>query len=103
MKKLLAVSLTAALLMGMSALAAGCGTGSGGTAENGTLSVYNWGEYISDGSDGTLDSIAEIEKRLGCSIVYDLYSTNEEMFTKIQSGAVDYDAAAGLSKLDNQI
>lgn len=91
MKKLLAVSLTAALLMGMSALAAGCGTGSGGTAENGTLSVYNWGEYISDGSDGTLDSIAEIEKRLGCSIVYDLYSTNEEMFTKIQSGTVDYD------------
>ncbi|MGI5856030.1 MAG: ABC transporter substrate-binding protein [Candidatus Merdivicinus sp.] len=91
MKKILAVSLTAALLLGTCALAAGCGNGSGGNGGGGTLSVYNWGEYISDGSDGTMDAIAEIEERLGCSIVYDLYSTNEEMFTKIQSGAVDYD------------
>ena len=92
MKKFLAVSLTAALLAGTAILSASCGNSSnGGTGENGTLSVYNWGEYISDGSDGTVDTIAEIEKRLNCSITYDLYSTNEEMFTKIQSGAVDYD------------
>ncbi len=92
MKKFLAVSLTAALLAGTAILSASCGNSSnGGTGENGTLSVYNWGEYISDGSDGTVDTIAEIEKRLNCSITYDLYATNEEMFTKIQSGAVDYD------------
>ena len=27
-----------------------------------TLNVYNWGEYISDGSEGTYDSNAEFEK-----------------------------------------
>ena len=65
MKKFLAVSLTAALLAGTAILSASCGNSSnGGTGENGTLSVYNWGEYISDGSDGTVDTIAEIEKRL---------------------------------------
>ena len=91
MKKLFAVSLTAALLAGTCVMAAGCGDGSGGNGDGGTLYVYNWGEYIADGTDGSMDAIAEIEERLGCSIVYDLYSTNEEMFTKIQSGAVDYD------------
>ena len=91
MKKLFAVSLTAALLAGTCAMATGCGNGAGGNGDGGTLSVYNWGEYIADGTDGSMDAIAEIEERLGCSIIYDLYSTNEEMFTKIQSGAVDYD------------
>ena len=27
-----------------------------------TLYVYNWGEYISDGSDGSVDTNAEFEK-----------------------------------------
>ena len=49
MKKFLAVSLTATLLAGTAILSASCGNSSnGGTGENGTLSVYNWGEYISD-------------------------------------------------------
>ena len=26
-----------------------------------TLNVYNWGEYISDGTDGSLDIIEEFE------------------------------------------
>ena len=25
-----------------------------------TLNVYNWGEYISDGSEGTFDTIARV-------------------------------------------
>ena len=27
-----------------------------------TLNVYNWGEYISDGSEGSFDTVREFEK-----------------------------------------
>ena len=33
------------------------------TQENITLNVYNWGQYIADGSDGSMEVIAEFEKR----------------------------------------
>ena len=35
---------------------AGCGGG-----DTLTLNVYNWGEYISDGSEGSFDTIKEFE------------------------------------------
>ena len=35
-------------------------TGCGGDVL--TLNVYNWGEYISDGSEGSFDTIPEFEK-----------------------------------------
>lgn len=88
MKKLLAVSLTAALLMGTMTMA-GCGTGGEGVKP--TLTVYNWGEYISDGTDGTLDTIKEFEEKFGVNVQYDMFSTNEEMYTKLKSGSVSYD------------
>ena len=37
-----------------------CLTGCGGK-ETLTLNVYNWGEYISDGSEGSFDTIREFE------------------------------------------
>ena len=52
-----------------------------------TLYVYNWGEYISDGSDGSLDVIREFEKRYGISVRYDYFSTNEELYAQLSSGA----------------
>lgn len=30
-----------------------------------TINVYNWGEYISDGSEGSMDVNAEFTKRTG--------------------------------------
>lgn len=62
-----------------------------------TLYVYNWGEYISDGSDGTLDVNAEFEKYcrtvLGkeVRVNYSTFSSNEDMYAKIESGSVSYD------------
>ena len=56
MKKLLSVLLIAAMLLGAASLA-GCGKG-GDTL---VLNVYNWGEYISDGSEGSLDTIKAFE------------------------------------------
>ena len=55
MKKIL--SLTLILVMALSmALLAGCGK-----TETQTLNVYNWGEYISDGSEDSLDTIKAFE------------------------------------------
>lgn len=56
------------------------------------LKVYNWGEYISNGSDDTLDVIAEFERRNpDIDVEYTTYATNEEMYAKIASGSADYD------------
>ena len=30
-----------------------------------TVNVYNWGEYISDGSEGSMDVVKEFEKLTG--------------------------------------
>ncbi len=62
-----------------------------------TLNVYNWGEYISDGSEGTFDTIREFEKwyeetyGVKMTVNYDTYTSNEDMYNKISSGAVSYD------------
>ena len=61
------------------------------------LNVYNWGEYISDGSEGTLDVNAEFEKWYEetygerVKVVYTTYASNEDMYAKLKSGAAGYD------------
>jgi len=59
--------------------------------EGTVLNVFNWGEYISDGSEGTLDVNREFEKLTGIKINYENYDSNEAMYTKLKSGAVSYD------------
>ncbi len=59
--------------------------------EGTTLNVYNWGEYISDGSDDSLDVNAEFEKRYGIDVVYSNFESNENMYNKLQSGGANYD------------
>ncbi len=56
-----------------------------------TLNVFNWGEYISDGSDDSMDVIAEFEELTGIQVNYDNFESNETMYSKLQSGAVSYD------------
>lgn len=61
------------------------------------LNVYNWGEYISDGSDGSLDTIKAFEswyeEEYGqkVKVNYSTYASNEDMYAKLKSGAVSYD------------
>lgn len=61
------------------------------------LNVYNWGEYISDGSDGSLDTVkafeAWYEETYGekVHVNYTTYASNEDMYAKLKSGAVSYD------------
>ncbi len=56
-----------------------------------TLNVFNWGEYISDGSEGSLDVNREFEKLTGIKVNYTNYESNEAMYAKLKSGAVSYD------------
>ena len=62
-----------------------------------TLYVYNWGEYISDGSDESVDTNAEFEKYckevLGKTVKvnYSTFASNESMYAKVSSGSAQYD------------
>ncbi|MEG0913387.1 MAG: spermidine/putrescine ABC transporter substrate-binding protein [Oscillospiraceae bacterium] len=56
-----------------------------------TLNVYNWGEYISDGSDDSAHVIKEFEKLTGITVHYTTFASNEEMYAKIKSGGAQYD------------
>ncbi len=56
-----------------------------------TLNVYNWGEYISDGSEGTVNLVREFEKLTGIKVNYDFFDSNESMYAKLKSGASAYD------------
>ena len=59
--------------------------------KNITLYVYNWGEYIADGSDDTMDVIAEFEELTGIQVEYTTFDTNEGLYSKLQSGSAYYD------------
>lgn len=56
-----------------------------------SINVYNWGEYISDGSEGAMDVNKEFEELTGIKVNYTTYETNESMYTKLKSGGAAYD------------
>ena len=61
------------------------------------LNVYNWGEYISDGSDDSLDVNDAFEKwyyqeyGIRVKINYDTYDSNESLRAKLEAGSASYD------------
>ncbi|MDR3178597.1 MAG: spermidine/putrescine ABC transporter substrate-binding protein [Oscillospiraceae bacterium] len=56
-----------------------------------TINVYNWGNHISDGSNGYLDVNAEFEKRTGIQVNYTTYLDNESLFAKLNGSSTKYD------------
>ncbi|MBO5556756.1 MAG: ABC transporter substrate-binding protein [Oscillospiraceae bacterium] len=91
MKKLISLLLAAVLVCAL--LLCGCGSSQKAL----TLNVYNWGEYVSDGSEDSFDTVREFEKWYEATygqklkVNYDTYASNEDMYNKIASGAVSYD------------
>ncbi len=59
--------------------------------QNVTLNVYNWGEYISNGSDDSVDVVSAFEKLTGIQVNYTTFDSNESMYAKLKSGAASYD------------
>lgn len=56
-----------------------------------TINVYNWGEYISDGGDGSMNVVKEFERLTGCKVNYTTFESNENMYSKLSGGGVSYD------------
>ena len=56
-----------------------------------TLNVYNWGLYISDGSDESVDILSAFTELTGIEVNYTTYDTNESLYAKLKSGGADYD------------
>jgi spermidine/putrescine transport system substrate-binding protein len=57
-----------------------------GAAEaEGTLALYNWGDYINP------EILQKFTEETGIAVTLDTYSSNEEMLAKIQAGATGYD------------
>ena len=68
-----------------------------GAPDHPVLNVYNWGEYISDGSEDSFNTIRGFEQwykdNYGSEVEvnYTTFASNEDMYAKISSGAVSYD------------
>lgn len=96
LKRTLSLLLAFSMLTLPTLLLASCSGGLGGGNVK-TLYVYNWGEYISDGSEGTLDSNEAFEQWYfetygeRVRVSYSTYSSNEDMYAKLSGGAVNYD------------
>ena len=89
MKKILSLGLCLLLML---ALFSGCGNEGSNNSEQITLNVYNWGQYISDGSDGYLDVIAAFEEAYPhIKVNYSTYDSNEVMYTKLAGGGITVD------------
>lgn len=111
MKRVFSVLL---MLMLLTALLAGCGDSADEEAEEEIVStapviedteyysrfkdagvsinVYNWGEYIPDGSEEDIMNLnAEFTKLTGIKVNYSTYATNEEMYAKLKGGGASYD------------
>ncbi len=55
------------------------------------INVYNWGEYISDGADDSLDVNKAFEEATGIKVNYTNYTSNEDLYAKLKSGGSSYD------------
>ncbi len=56
-----------------------------------TINVYNWGEYIANGTDGSLDINEEFTRRTGIRVNYTTFDSNEALYSKLAGGGADYD------------
>ena len=85
-KRLAAVACILALLIGGGSMVFSA------QQETITLNVYNWGQYIADGSDESLDIIAAFEAKYPhIKVNYSTYDSNEALYTKLANGGITVD------------
>jgi len=57
----------------------------GGAADQKTVHVYNWSDYIAE------DTLAKFEQATGIKVIYDVYDSNEMLEAKLLAGGSGYD------------
>lgn len=86
MKKMIALVLCMVLTLGCFA---GVASAKGDKV---TLYVYNWGQYIAEGDDDSIDVIAAFEEVYpNIKVKYSTYDSNESMYAKLSGGGITVD------------
>ena len=86
MKKFVSFALAVCLLLGC------CATFASAKGEKVTLYVYNWGQYIAEGDDDSMDIIAAFEEAYpNIKVKYSTYDSNESMYAKLVNGGITVD------------
>ena len=86
MKKMIALVLSMVLTLGCFA---GVASAKGDKV---TLYVYNWGQYIAEGDDDSIDVIAAFEEAYpNIKVKYSTYDSNESMYAKLSGGGITVD------------
>ncbi len=85
MKRIFSLLMTAALLLGL------CCVPAHAADDPVTINVYNWGQYISDGTDDYIDVNAAFTEATGIEVNYMTFDTNESLYTKLKTGGSTYD------------
>ncbi len=85
MKDLLRISLLILFISGILLIINKELNESSGKTSKGSITVYNWGEYI----DPSL--LKKFEKETGIRVVYETFDSNEGMMGKIEQGGTAYD------------
>ena len=91
MKKKLHRILALVMLVSMVAAFSLLGGTSAAKEETVTINVYNWGQYISDGTDGYIDVNKAFTEETGIQVNYITFDSNETMYTKLKTGGASYD------------
>ena len=91
MKKKLHRILALVMLVSVTAAFSLLGGASAAKEEPVTINVYNWGQYISDGTDGYIDVNKAFTEETGIQVNYITFDSNETMYTKLKTGGASYD------------
>jgi len=84
-KKLFAMALVLSLTAGLLTGCVHSRDSLGGDTSSNVVNVYNWGEYIDE------SVLKDFEAATGIKVNYQMYDSNETMYSKIAGGGANYD------------
>lgn len=87
MKSLIRAAVAVMIVCGILAYAIYALNASESRGGTGSITVYNWGEYIDP------DLLKQFTEETGIRVIYETFDSNEAMMTKIQQGGSAYDIA----------
>lgn len=87
MKDLIRTSLAIIVISGILMYVVSVLEDSSSAGGGGTITVFNWGEYIDP------ELISQFEEESGIAVIYETFDSNEAMMTKIEQGGTSYDVA----------